>query len=117
MASKHKNELVQQLIAELKRVGHEAAVWAAVAHDLERPTRHYPAVNLTKLARYTKQGDVVVVPGKVLGEGELSHSVTIAALGFSGSAAQKLAASKSQTLSIPELIKKDPKGKTVRIFA
>ena len=119
MVTIHKNNQVQALIRELKTASatNDADVWHAIACDLERPTRSMPIVNLSKLARFTKQGEVVVVPGKVLGDGELSHTLTVAALSFSGSASQKLSASKSSMLTIQELLKKDPKGKNVRIFA
>jgi large subunit ribosomal protein L18e len=113
----NKNNQLQELISELRKASAQAPVWSAIAENLERPTRHRAIVNLAKLNRATKQGDVVVVPGKVLGDGELDHSVTVAALGFSESAHVKLTASKATMTTIHELLKKDPKGKTVRIFA
>ncbi len=110
---------MQRLIAELKQASREnnAPVWGAVAEDLERPARSQAIMNLAKLNRFTAQGDVVVVPGKLLGDGELAHQITIAALGFSASASAKLKSSKATVTSITELIKKDPKGKTVRVLA
>ncbi len=119
MTTKHKNEQLQTLIRELKVASstNDAPVWRAIAENLERPTRQYAAVNLAKLNRFTKQGEVIVVPGKVLGDGELDHSITVAALGISESATQKLKGSKATVTTISELLKKDPKGKAVRILA
>lgn len=119
MVTKHKNTELQELIGELKKasIEQDAAVWKAIALQLERPTRHQPIVNLSNLNRYTKQGETIVVPGKVLGDGELNHSLTVAALGFSCSAEMKLKASKATISTIADIMKKDPKGKTVRIFA
>jgi len=118
MVLEHKNTELQELIAELKKasIQQETGVWKAVALHLERPTRHRSVVNLTNLNRFTKQGEIVVVPGKVLGDGELDHQLTVAALGFSSSATQKLKQSKASMVTIQEALKKDPKGKTVRIF-
>jgi len=115
----YKNNQLKELVHELRKasVTQDVGVWAAVAEDLERPTRKHAAVNLSALARSTKQGEIVVVPGKVLGDGELAHAITIAALGFSQSAQVKLKASKATIMTINELLTKDPKGKTVRIFA
>ena len=115
----YKNNQLTELIQELKRTSaHEGVgVWSAIADDLARPTRRHAQVNLGAIARTTKQGEIIVVPGKVLGDGELEHSITIAALGFSASAQQKLTANKTTMLTIKELVRKDPKGKTVRIIA
>ena len=119
MVTEHKNTELQELISELKKasIQQDAPVWKAIALHLERPTRHRAIVNLSSLNRSTKQGETIVVPGKVLGDGELDHTLTIAALGFSGSAEQKLKASKTSLVTIQEVLKKDPKGKAVRIFA
>jgi large subunit ribosomal protein L18e len=115
----YKNNQLKELVQELRKASNtqDAGVWAAVAEDLEKPTRKYAAVNLSALARSTKQGEIIVVPGKVLGDGELSHSITIAALGFSQSAESKLRASKTTMMTIKDLVAKDPKGKSVRIIA
>ena len=115
----HKNNQLTELITELRKTSaiQQAPVWSAVADDLARPTRQKAIVNLAKLARSTKQGEVIIVPGKVLGDGELSHSLTIAALGFSASAQLKLKANKTIMITITDALKKDPKGKSVRILA
>lgn len=48
------------------------------------------AVNLWEINKNTKKGDSVMVPGKVLGEGKLDHSVNISAKSFSDSARKKM---------------------------
>jgi large subunit ribosomal protein L18e len=115
----YKNNQLKELIHDLRKasVTQDVGVWAAVAEDLERATRKHAAVNLSVLARSTKQGEIIIVPGKVLGDGEIAHALTIAALGFSQNAQSKLKASKATIMTIKELVAKDPKGKTVRIFA
>ena len=59
---------------------------------------------------------MVVVPGKVLGAGEMSHPVTVAAFAFSGKAKEKIKARRGKCLSFFDLIKKNPKGSKVRII-
>ncbi|MEM1607025.1 MAG: 50S ribosomal protein L18e [Candidatus Bathyarchaeia archaeon] len=93
-----------------------AAIWGSVAEYLSRSRRRRVAVNLSRINRYTQEGDVVVVPGKVLGSGLLTHSVTIAAFAFSGQARQKIIDAKGKCLSIPELIELNPKGSNVKII-
>jgi large subunit ribosomal protein L18e len=65
--------------------------------------------------RYTSEGDVVVVPGKVLGAGDLDHTVTVAAYKFSMAAREKINAN-GATMSLEELMEKYPTGSNVKIF-
>ena len=60
-------------------------------------------VNLGKLDKLTKANDTVVVPGKVLGDGELTHPITIAALAFSKSAEEKIKKAGCKKMFIGEL--------------
>jgi large subunit ribosomal protein L18e len=95
---------------------HKANIWRAVAEYLSRPRRKRIAVNISRINRYTRKEDVVVVPGKVLGAGILDHPVTVAAFDFSIKARQKIIEAKGKCLSIPELIELNPRGSNVRII-
>ena len=79
--------------------------------DIMQQTRRRRIVNISRISKVTKPNETIVVPGKVLGAGSIAHKVKVAAYQFSGSAKQKVS-----TLSIPELIKENPKGKDVRII-
>jgi large subunit ribosomal protein L18e len=57
-----------------------------------------------------------VVPGKILGTGNLNHALTIAAFGLSCKAEEKLRAVKAKYLSISELVEKNPTGANVKII-
>jgi len=83
---------------------------------LERPLRNYAEVNLSRINRHTKEKEVVLVPGKVLGAGELNHQLTIAAVNFSAGAKSKITAAGGLCLSIEELMSKNPEGSGVRII-
>ncbi len=109
---------LQGLISELKRVAgsQKAPVWSRVAADLEKPTRQRRIVNLSRINLNSKENDTVIVPGKVLGTGELDHRVTVAAFNFSKSAVEKLARSKSTMYTIYDYMKKNPKGQKTRII-
>ena len=103
---------------ELKEVSRKnnVNIWKRVASDLERPSRLLREVNLTRLNRYCKANDVVVVPGKVLSMGLLDKKITIAAYKFSKSALINIKESGSSAISIYDLAKKSPKGSKVRII-
>ena len=98
------NPRLIKLVENLRSKGYKDSVnlWVDISKRLCRSTRKMPEVNLWKLDMHTKDGDVVVVPGKVLGDGNLGHKITVSALKFSKKAAALLLASieKSQALSI-----------------
>ncbi len=113
-----KNEHSIAVIAELKRLAIERKrpLWKRIATDLEKPTRRRRVVNLWRLEQVAKDGDILVVPGKLLGEGELTKKITVAAAQCSEQARQKLSANGSTYLTITELTQKYPDGKNVRII-
>lgn len=110
-------ELVQ-LIHILKKQSREqnASIWHDVAEFLSKSRRSRISVNLSNINRHTKRSDTIVVPGKVLGTGNLNHAVTVAAFSVSDSAATKLKAARAKYLSIPELLEKNPTGANVKII-
>ncbi len=109
------NNLLLELVTELKKTStsKKAKIWKVIAEELLKPTRKMREVNIDKINRLTKENEVIVVPGKVLGNGNLDHKVTVSAFNFSESAKKKL----SNVLSIQDLMKKNPKGSGVRIIA
>ncbi len=112
------DESLALLICELKKKSIESKqrIWKRIALDLERPTRQRRVVNLSRLNRFTKDGETVIVPGKVLSSGELDHKITIAAWKFSDSAEEKIAKQNAKALTIQEFMKSDIKGKKIRIM-
>ncbi|UCE73125.1 MAG: 50S ribosomal protein L18e [Methanomassiliicoccales archaeon] len=115
---KKSNERLIKLIVYLKKKSHEnkAPIWKDVAKRLEKPQQSWAEVNIRRVAKYTKKGDTVLVPGKLLGSGELLVPVTVAAYSFSESARDKIRSSGGHSISIPELIRRNPKGTGIRII-
>ena len=107
-----------QLIEELKRESREKdiAIWRDIALRLEKPSRNWAEVNLSRLERYCNEGDVIIVPGKVLGAGILNKKITVAAFRFSNSAKKAIEDAGGKNLSIMELVKQNPEGCGVRIM-
>ncbi|MBI3034672.1 50S ribosomal protein L18e [Candidatus Woesearchaeota archaeon] len=112
------NEQLKQLITELKKKAYSDNImlWRRIADDLERPSRNRRSVNLSRINRYTKSGEIIIVPGKVLSEGNLDKSITIAAWQFSRQAVDKISRANARALTIAELMQQNPDGKNVRII-
>ncbi|MCF2141719.1 MAG: 50S ribosomal protein L18e [Candidatus Lokiarchaeota archaeon] len=91
-------------------------IWRDVSKRLMAPQKNRVEINLAKINRLTQKGETIIVPGKVLANGTLEKSLTIACKAISKSARDKVAASKSELLTIEELLEKNPTGKGVRII-
>jgi len=113
-----RNPELRELIRFLKRKYGEmgARIWRDVAERLSRPRSRRAEVNVSRINRYTRPGDVVVVPGKVLGAGLIDHPVCVAAFSFSASARRKIEAAGGECISIRELVERNPTGSGVRIM-
>ncbi len=69
---------------------------------IDVPARRRVSVNLYKLDKLTKEGDNVIVPGKVLSEGTIGHRLNIAAIEYSRGAAAALEKAGAKMLDIKE---------------
>ena len=116
--NKKTNPRLLALIDELKAVSrdNQVNIWQDIAARLETSSRNYAEVNLSKISRYAREGETVIIPGKVLGSGVLTHGVRVAALNFSGVAAEKITAANGTCMTIEDLVKTNPEGKLVRIL-
>jgi large subunit ribosomal protein L18e len=110
--------ILVNLISDLKRESREkdAAIWRDIAQRLEKPSRNWAEVNLSKLERYANEGDVIVVAGKVLGAGSLKKKVTVAAFKFSESAVKAIEEAGGKRMTIIELVENNPAGNGIRIM-
>lgn len=112
------NTTTQRLIVELEKLSkkEKAPIWNRIAEELSKSTRSRREVALYTLDSNLENGEIGIVPGKVLSNGEFSKKNTIAAFKFSEQAKEKIAKSGGKTLTIQQLIKENPKGKKVRII-
>jgi Ribosomal protein L18E len=106
------------LIFDLKAKTREngAAIWRDIALRLEKPKRNWAEANLSRLEKYAKDGETIVVPGKVLAAGSVSKKLTVAAYSFSEAATAGITAAGGKTMTIKELMETNPKGSNVRIM-
>lgn len=84
-------------------------LFVRIAKLLLLPTRRRIETNIKKIAKFSKAGDIVVVPGKVLGEGMIDHAVEVVALSFSTSAKTKIERAGGHCRDFAWLIKRGAK--------
>jgi|Deesub1362A_J573_1020465.scaffolds.fasta_scaffold00379_9 large subunit ribosomal protein L18e len=107
-----------RLIDELleSSVKNDAKIWREIAEMLSKPKRKQAEVNISKIQRYSKEGETIIVPGKVLGTGNISKPVTVSALAFSERAREKIESAGGKCIDILQLVRENPKGSGVRIM-
>ena len=104
-------ELVKTIIEAKKKKN-----WLGVAAILAGPRAKRINLNLDKINEEAKEGETVIVIGKVLSQGELDKKIKVVALSFSQKAKEKILKAKGETLTISEEIKKNPDAKNVRFL-
>ena len=104
-------ELVETIIAAKKK-----KAWEKVAGLISPPRKKHTSINLGEIEKKSKQGEIVVIPGKVLSQGEISKKIKIVALNFSEKAREKLIKSGSEAISILKEIKSNPEAKNLKIL-
>jgi len=114
MTREKDNQLLASLIENLSK--EKKPIWKRVRKELDRPRRSRVEVNLSKLQAFGADNGTVLIPGKVLGSGDLSKKLTVAAFSFSGTAKKLIAAAGGQAITIDALHKANPEGRDVRIL-
>jgi large subunit ribosomal protein L18e len=89
----------------------QSPFWLKFSMLLAKPKRIAIKANISRIDKIAKPNSVVVVPGKVLSDGELTKNITLAALSFSGNARQKLA--KAKIVKLEDLAKENKKGEGI----
>lgn len=106
------NPYLAEGILKAKKLG----AWLKFSHLISVPRRLQTSINLDQIEKVTKEGDTVLIPGKVLGSGDVSKKIRIIALGFSTQAREKLKAKKCEVVSVIEEIKVNPKATGIRVL-
>jgi large subunit ribosomal protein L18e len=109
------SQVVIQMAKDLKKASlkNDAPIWAKLAEFALKSSIARRKINLYKIGQLTKDNDVIVFPGKILGTGVIPHKITISSFSISESAANKIAKSGGKLVSFSDLIAKNPTGKGV----
>jgi len=112
------NNLVVQMAKDLKRASNknDAPIWSKIAEFALKPSSAKRVINMKKINNLTKENDVIVHPGKVLGTGTISHKITLCSFSISNSAAKKIIDAGGKVIHFSEMIKRFPTGKGVIII-
>ena len=112
------NQIVIQMVKTLRGASkkNNAPIWERLADLALKPTRAKRTINLGQLDKFVSDNDVVVVPGKVLGTGSLSHKITLCSFSISTTGAKKITESGGKVLDISQIIKNHPTGKGEKII-
>lgn len=91
----------------------KTGIWQKLEHEAKKPVRQRAEMNLSRLESLTKDGQVVLFPGKVLGTGSFARKITLAARAFTKSARERIEKSGSKIVPYSEVAKSHPKGTNV----
>lgn len=118
MSTSKTNPVLVDLIDDLKEVAREesAPIWRDVAQRLQKPRRQWAEVNVSQLQRVLDDGDVAVVPGKLLGSGRLQKSVTVGAFQYSDGARETVEDAGGTVAYLEDLVDDHRSGEGVRIL-
>jgi len=108
---KKNTELVETIIAAKKNKS-----WLDVAGILAGPRKNRININLEEIDKDVKEGETIIVLGKVLSQGNITKKGQIASLNFSDKAKEKLLNQGVKLSSILEEIKKNPQAKNIKIL-
>ena len=106
------------MVKDLKQASkkNEAPIWSRLAELAMKPSSSRRVVNLARINKSTKENDVLFVPGKVLGTGNLSHKIILGSFSMSTTAAHKIIKNGGKIMQYSDMIKKYPTEKDVIIF-
>ncbi|MEM4271708.1 MAG: hypothetical protein QXD13_01310 [Candidatus Pacearchaeota archaeon] len=90
--------------------------WMKYAKILSVANRKQANVNLGEIDAKASMGDTILIPGKVLSEGEITKKIRICSFGISKMAREKLKNSKSDWDSILNEIKKNVRAEGLKII-
>lgn len=112
------NPVVLFMARDLKEASrrNKAPIWSRIAELALKPSSARRKINVSQIDKLTKDGDVIIVPGKVLGTGGISHKITLCSFSISNSGAQKILEKGGKILNFSEIIKNHPTGKGVTII-
>ncbi len=104
-------EIVDTIIAAKK-----SKAWLEVAGILAGPRRNRANLNLEEINKEMKEKEILVIPGKILSQGEINKKGKLVSLTCSKKAREKLLKAGIEYSNIFEEIKKNPEGKNMRIL-
>ncbi len=113
MKTKTTNPRIKKLVKKLRA---EEGLWKALSKELSRANRRRAEVNTYKLESELENGETALVPGKVIGHGEISKKINVAALNYSQSAKEKIEKAGGKTMTIEQALEEKIDKSKARII-
>ncbi len=112
------SQVTLQMAKELRGASkkNNAPIWLKLAELVLKPSRSRRVINLGQLDKFVNDNDVIIVPGKVLGTGNISHKITLCSFSISATGAKKVTQSGGKIVNFTHLIKNYPTGKGMKII-
>jgi len=101
--AQRKNSELKSVIFEFKKKKEPELV--KVARYLALPRRKAISVNLDKINKYSKEKEIILVPGKVLSQGDINKKIELVSFKISDHALKKLKSSGSTYKPLKQFIK------------
>jgi large subunit ribosomal protein L18e len=114
--SKQLERKSNSILLETVLAGKKQEAWLGVAGILSGPRRNKICINLDEIDKNSKEGEIILVPGKVLSQGEITKKVKVISFNFSEKAKEKLLSAKCQVSYIIDEIKSNPSAKGIKIL-
>ena len=99
------NKRLLELLNNLRKA--KKPFWKRVRELLSKPRRKRVAVNISKIDKYSKEGETVIVPGKVLGSGNITKPLRIVAFSFSETAKKQIQEAGGKAEYIEKVLEKE----------
>jgi len=111
-------QVILQMVKHLRGASkkNNAPIWLKLAELALKPSRSRRVINLGQLDKFVNDNDIVVVPRKILGTGNISHKITLCSFSISATGAKKVMQSGGKLVDFTHLIKNHPTGKGVKII-
>jgi large subunit ribosomal protein L18e len=113
MVTRKKKATTRRIMAALRKKASQskARVWKDLIWRIDRPRRIRTEVNVDKINKLAQKykDKIFVVPGKVLGTGELEHCCRVAALAFTNTAKSKIN-KQGEAIPLQKLVEMDVKA-------
>lgn len=106
MKTRDKNPVLKKMIEDFNSRSKGGGFWKALADGLNRPRSKQYEMNLDRIDKFAKAKETIVVPGPVLGKGEITKPVNVAALRFSATAREKITKAGGKCMGIAEMDEK-----------
>ena len=103
-------------LSETILLAKKSSAWLEVASLLSGPRKNRANLNLNEIEKKAGNFKIVLIPGKVLSQGEISKKIKVVALSFSKKAREKLLKAGCEVKNILEEIKSNPNAKDVGVL-